>query len=178
MQALGSPITGVGTNMQRADAVNAYGEFQTVPPELSSNASRVVATAVGDRHSCGVTEAGELHCFGQNGSGQLSVPTEAGPFVDVSAGAYHTCAPRRRAQAAAPLSMHAPPARAAAWQRSRLHNHPAHTPRGRPSSQLRADRSQRGSLLGGKRRRPNDSPRECWQHGHCRVSRALALVSA
>ena len=56
--------------------------------------------SAGDRHSCAVTVAGAVECWGHNGDGQLSgtsaagvnVATTSGPYVAVSAGRYHSCA--------------------------------------------------------------------------------------
>lgn len=61
------------------------------------------AISAGDRHSCGLSLAGEVFCWGGNNMGQLGVGTLVSsrvplrvnhprPFVAVSAGGQHTCA--------------------------------------------------------------------------------------
>jgi alpha-tubulin suppressor-like RCC1 family protein len=62
----------------------------------------LVALAVGDYHTCGITAAGEAWCWGQNTNGQLgdgsttdrasAVPVQGGRvFSAITAGYYHTC---------------------------------------------------------------------------------------
>jgi Regulator of chromosome condensation (RCC1) repeat len=44
----------------------------------------------GEYHTCGITLAGDLNCWGYNGDGEA--PDVPGPFKQVSAGRAHTCA--------------------------------------------------------------------------------------
>jgi alpha-tubulin suppressor-like RCC1 family protein len=63
---------------------------------------KAVRVSAGGRHTCAVTEVGDLYCWGNNGSGQLGIgqvgngeaaPKPVGNTVaaHVSAGAAHTC---------------------------------------------------------------------------------------
>jgi alpha-tubulin suppressor-like RCC1 family protein len=75
-----------------------------VQAAISSSLSPIVAVAAGGRHTCAVGRAGQVACWGDNGSGQLgygdrqarsagdgAVPLPAGASA-VAAGLYHTCA--------------------------------------------------------------------------------------
>ena len=44
---------------------------------------------MGSSHSCGLTIAGAIECWGSNDADQTSVPT--GSFTHVSAGGFHSC---------------------------------------------------------------------------------------
>ena len=46
--------------------------------------------SAGDYHTCALTPAGEVDCWGLNGLGQATDQT--GPYIAVSGGTYHTCA--------------------------------------------------------------------------------------
>ena len=49
--------------------------------------------ASGDAHSCAITQAGDIRCWGLNNFGQSNnIPTSPVPFTSLSAGANHTCA--------------------------------------------------------------------------------------
>jgi len=54
----------------------------------------VTQTSAGATHTCALTTAGGVQCWGYNGDGQTSVPTAllSGGTAAISAGAYHTCA--------------------------------------------------------------------------------------
>jgi alpha-tubulin suppressor-like RCC1 family protein len=84
---------GDGTNTQRLTPVNVTG--------LSSG---VRAIAAGDNHTCALTNAGGVKCWGQNTTGQIGDGTQtdrwtpvnvtglASGVIAVDAGAAHTCA--------------------------------------------------------------------------------------
>jgi alpha-tubulin suppressor-like RCC1 family protein len=46
------------------------------------------------RGGCAIDLEGELYCWGTNTYGQLDLPSQLGPVVDVSVGVFHTCAVR------------------------------------------------------------------------------------
>ena len=52
----------------------------------------VSCIAAGLAHTCVLMESGELCCYGNNSTGQCSVPANLGQVVAVTAGFYHTCA--------------------------------------------------------------------------------------
>jgi hypothetical protein len=54
---------------------------------------RFLYVSAGARHTCGVTGDGDLVCWGDNSSGQVS-GAPAGEFASVSAGGSHSCAVR------------------------------------------------------------------------------------
>lgn len=84
---------GDGTTMPRLSPVDVVGL-----------ASGVVALAAGSTHTCAVTSAGDVKCWGGNGSGQLGDGTTADRYtpvnvkglpkdvIAVGAGTVHTCA--------------------------------------------------------------------------------------
>jgi len=96
---------GWNTNGQVGDGT-ASGAY-TVPPAVVAGASDVVQIATGQRHTCAVTAAGAVLCWGANEDGQLGdgtagvdrlSPVAVSGLADatsVVAGARHTCAIRR-----------------------------------------------------------------------------------
>ena len=92
---------GRNSNGQLGDGTT---DNKLVPTQVSGPETGVVAVSAGGSHTCAVTEAGELWCWGSNQFGQLGdgttmgkyVPTEVTGFgasvVAVSAGSDHTCA--------------------------------------------------------------------------------------
>jgi alpha-tubulin suppressor-like RCC1 family protein len=73
-------------------------------PTRVSSTDRFVDVSAGGSHSCAVTDQGVVHCWGENSQGQLGDGTDISRlspvavadttvrFVEVSAGAFHTCA--------------------------------------------------------------------------------------
>jgi alpha-tubulin suppressor-like RCC1 family protein len=79
------------------------------PTPVSGGHTNWVAVSAGGLHTCARRNSGELYCWGDNNSGQLGDGTQANrpiptlispPFgtswVNVSAGAVHTCAANSR----------------------------------------------------------------------------------
>lgn len=121
--AAGAGVAGVAAGEHHTCAVTAAGAVKcwgynyfgqlgngtttdsSTPVDVTGLNSGVVAVAAGDNHSCAITAAGGLKCWGKNSLGQLgngaAVDTSLTP-VDVSgltsgvasvvAGNYHTCA--------------------------------------------------------------------------------------
>ncbi|HET9257694.1 MAG TPA: Ig-like domain repeat protein, partial [Pseudonocardiaceae bacterium] len=46
----------------------------------------------GDFYTCALTRAGTARCWGDNGDGQATPPTDLGVITAISAGIFHTCA--------------------------------------------------------------------------------------
>jgi alpha-tubulin suppressor-like RCC1 family protein len=73
------------------------------PVDVIGLSSGVMAIAVGQQHTCAITTAGALKCWGDNSEGQLGDGTTANKLtavdiaglgsgvIDVSLGAYHSC---------------------------------------------------------------------------------------
>ena len=55
----------------------------------AQHGERVAAVSAGAAHTCALTEAGAIHCWGRNDHGQADAPS--GRFSAVSAGWLHTC---------------------------------------------------------------------------------------
>src|SRR6478735_7213796 len=63
---------------------------QDDPPPEPPPPPKFISVAAGDAHTCAVSAAGELSCWGDDSAGQLDeIP--AGEFVSVSAGGSHSC---------------------------------------------------------------------------------------
>jgi alpha-tubulin suppressor-like RCC1 family protein len=45
----------------------------------------------GKNHNCALTAAGAVRCWGDNSRGQIDLPSDLGPVIQVSAGNYHSC---------------------------------------------------------------------------------------
>ncbi len=52
--------------------------------------------AIGNNHACALKDDQTVHCWGDNGFGELNVPT--GKFVDVDAGGEFSCAVRENGE--------------------------------------------------------------------------------
>src|SRR5437879_10617170 len=57
----------------------------------ASTASPQLAIATGGQHSCALTSAGTVHCWGDNTSGQ-AVDQTATTYTAIAAGGRHSCA--------------------------------------------------------------------------------------
>lgn len=86
---------------QLGDGTN--GNLRTTPVDVSGFSDGAIAVAAGDTHTCAVTTAGGVRCWGRNAHGQLGdgtttsrpVPTDVPGLADVTAiaaGVAHTCA--------------------------------------------------------------------------------------
>jgi alpha-tubulin suppressor-like RCC1 family protein len=64
---------------------------QTTPSNLPGYTSNVSAIAAGHHHTCALTTAGAVSCFGYSWNNNLSPGINSGA-VDISAGYLHTCA--------------------------------------------------------------------------------------
>lgn len=95
-----------GENQQGQLGTGARSPWSTRPVRVPGLES-VVSVSAGSAHSCALTRAGDVHCWGLNASGQLGDGTTGGgglpvrvagldgPAVAVSAGIGHTCAVTR-----------------------------------------------------------------------------------
>ena len=90
---------------QLGDGTSGFGNDRTTPVDVVGLESGVSAVALGDLHSCALTTAGSVKCWGYNATGQLgngttsfsqTVPVDAvgltSGIAAISAGARHTCA--------------------------------------------------------------------------------------
>ena len=80
--------------LPRRDALANHGWVQSGPilleVRLPHPLTRALAVTAGREHSCTITEAQAIICWGSNRMGQLDAPS--GRFTSISAGRYHTCA--------------------------------------------------------------------------------------
>lgn len=94
-----------GANSTGELGVGSTDSLTRLSPELVSGlSSGVVAIATGNQHTCALTNAGAVRCWGWNGSGQLGNGTTANAsasvavtglssgVVAISAGGQHSCA--------------------------------------------------------------------------------------
>jgi len=75
------PLLVVSSSISPVFAVTASPKTVVVGETLS----------VGGNHTCGLTSAGDVRCWGRNADGQATVPSDLGVVSQVSAGAVHTC---------------------------------------------------------------------------------------
>ncbi len=80
--------------LPRRDALANHGWVQSGPIllelRLPHPLTRALAVTAGREHSCTITAAQTILCWGSNRMGQLDAPS--GRFTSISAGRYHTCA--------------------------------------------------------------------------------------
>jgi len=62
-----------------------------VIPASTATASSQVAIAAGGQHSCAITAAATVHCWGDNSSGQATDQTDT-TYTAIAAGGLHSCA--------------------------------------------------------------------------------------
>ncbi|APR82637.1 BNR repeat domain protein [Minicystis rosea] len=94
---------GYGTNGQLGTNVAADSSVPVPVLGLSNGSPNVVALAAGAYHTCAITDAGAVSCWGYNAYGQLGDGTTTGSLVPmgvstlnggvkaIAAGSYHTC---------------------------------------------------------------------------------------
>ncbi len=87
---------------QLGDGTN--GNLRTTPVDVSGFSDGAIAVSAGDTHTCAVTTAGGVRCWGRNAHGQLGdgtttsrpvpadVPGLADEITAIAAGVAHTCA--------------------------------------------------------------------------------------
>jgi alpha-tubulin suppressor-like RCC1 family protein len=69
--------------------------FSSTPVEAATSPQRIVfedTLSAGGSHSCAVTVAGLVRCWGANWADQTDVPSDLGVVSQVSAGGNHSCA--------------------------------------------------------------------------------------
>jgi regulation of enolase protein 1 (concanavalin A-like superfamily) len=99
IDAAGEPLVfGVGDSNVR-DNSGSY-EVTICPATSSSPLTTTTRLSAGFAHTCHITEAGGLACWGDDSYGQrTNLPTDT-DFVQISAGQRHTCALRQGGQVA------------------------------------------------------------------------------
>ncbi len=74
----------------RLECTTRFMQSTYLPPE---DDTLYKAVASGGAHTCAITQAGDIRCWGLNNFGQSdNVPTSSVAFTDLSAGENHTCA--------------------------------------------------------------------------------------
>jgi len=71
--------------------LNCWGWYNSPLKSFPKGAAVDVVT-LGLRHACTIEKNGNLQCWGDNKSGQTTVPANLGKSISVSAGINHTCA--------------------------------------------------------------------------------------
>ena len=90
------PVDPTSTNVLTLDQGYSLPLTSGVP---SSNAdgqaapplTRVLEVVAGRAHTCARTASGQVHCWGQSHAGQLDVPVDRDPVIDIATNGERTC---------------------------------------------------------------------------------------